>query len=109
MTILLGCVLGFIVWFLSRYLVGGLFTVNQNERAVKTSFGRAERVGDATTLQDPIAEHLPAELEQHSGVLRLDRGGEVAGWLRHRAPFGSMHDVVIRRTTWMTPPILPNG
>ncbi len=53
--------MGFIAWFLVRYLVAGLYTVNQNERAVKTSFGRAERVGTATTLQDPIAEFLLAE------------------------------------------------
>jgi regulator of protease activity HflC (stomatin/prohibitin superfamily) len=35
--------------------------VNQNERAVKTSFGRAERVGQATTLGDPISEGLTDE------------------------------------------------
>ena len=56
--IFLGCVLGFIVWFLMRYLAGGLYTVNQNERAVKTIFGRADRVPDMTTLSDPIAESL---------------------------------------------------
>jgi regulator of protease activity HflC (stomatin/prohibitin superfamily) len=46
---------------LVRYLAAGLYTVNQNERAVKTIFGRAERVGDATTISDPIAESLNAE------------------------------------------------
>ncbi|HEY5344729.1 MAG TPA: SPFH domain-containing protein, partial [Verrucomicrobiae bacterium] len=56
--IFLGIVLGFIVWFLLRYLAGGLYTVNQNERAVKTIFGRADRVPDMTTLSDPIAEAL---------------------------------------------------
>lgn len=61
MNIMLGCIIGFIAWFLFRYLVSGLYTVNQNERAVKTSFGRAERVGDATTLQDPISEGLTDE------------------------------------------------
>src|SRR5437870_12510123 len=61
MSIFIGCVVGFIAWFLTRYLVAGLYTVNQNERAVKTSFGRAERVGDATTLQDPISESLNEE------------------------------------------------
>jgi regulator of protease activity HflC (stomatin/prohibitin superfamily) len=60
-AIFLGCVLGFIVWFLSRYLVGGLYTVDQNERAVKTSFGRADRVPDLTTLSDPIAECMTAD------------------------------------------------
>ena len=48
MTIFLGCIAGFTGWFLLRYLVAGLFTVNQNERAVKTRFGRVERVGTAT-------------------------------------------------------------
>ncbi len=44
MSIMFGCVLGFIAWFLARYLVGGVFTVQQAERAVKTSFGRAQRL-----------------------------------------------------------------
>jgi regulator of protease activity HflC (stomatin/prohibitin superfamily) len=59
--IFFGCVIGFIAWFLVRYLVAGLYTVNQNERAVKTSFGRVERVGEAMTAQDPIAAQLTAE------------------------------------------------
>ena len=61
MSIFAGCLVGFVIWFLLRYLVAGLYTVNQNERAVKTSFGRAERVGQTTTLQDPIAEGLSDE------------------------------------------------
>jgi regulator of protease activity HflC (stomatin/prohibitin superfamily) len=36
-----GILLGFIGWFLVRYLLAGLYTVDQNERAVKTVFGRA--------------------------------------------------------------------
>jgi regulator of protease activity HflC (stomatin/prohibitin superfamily) len=61
MSILSGVLVGFVAWFLVRYLVAGIYTVNQNERAVKTSFGRVERVGAATTLQDPIADSLMAE------------------------------------------------
>jgi len=61
MSIAAGFVVGFVIWFLLRYLVAGLYTVNQNERAVKTSFGRAERVGQATTLGDPISEGLSDE------------------------------------------------
>ena len=60
MAISIGFIFGFIAWFLVRYLAGGIYTVNQNERAVKTSFGRAERVGLATTLNDPISESLEA-------------------------------------------------
>ncbi len=33
--IILGCLFGFVVWFLMRYLVAGIYTVDQNERAVK--------------------------------------------------------------------------
>ena len=57
----LGCTLGFIAWFLVRYLVAGVFTVDQNQRAVKTSFGRAQRLGKAVTGEDPISESLNAE------------------------------------------------
>jgi regulator of protease activity HflC (stomatin/prohibitin superfamily) len=61
MGILAGIFFGFIAWFIVRYLVAGLYTVQQNERAVKTSFGRAQRIGNATTLDDPISETLAAE------------------------------------------------
>ena len=57
-AIFIGSALGFVVWFLSRYLIGGLYTVDQNERAVKTIFGRADRVPDMTTASDPISELL---------------------------------------------------
>ncbi len=57
-SIILGTISGFAVWFLMRYLLAGLYTVNQNERAVKTSFGRAQRVSDLTTSGDPISESL---------------------------------------------------
>jgi regulator of protease activity HflC (stomatin/prohibitin superfamily) len=69
-AIFFGCVVGFIAWFLVRYLAAGLYTVNQNERAVKTSFGRAERVGEATTLQDPIAASLTDEENSVIVILR---------------------------------------
>lgn len=53
-----GILLGFVAWFFLRYVLSGFFTVDQNERAVKTSFGRAPRLKDATTLDDPISESL---------------------------------------------------
>jgi regulator of protease activity HflC (stomatin/prohibitin superfamily) len=82
-SILLGVAVGFIAWFLVRYLVAGVYTVNQNERAVKTSFGRAERVGTATTLQDPIAEALLAEEKErynYPQVRVIPPGGPYYKW-----------------------------
>jgi regulator of protease activity HflC (stomatin/prohibitin superfamily) len=67
MSIILGSVFGFIAWFLVRYLLAGLYTVDQNERAVKTVFGRAERIPNVTTLDDPIADYLrPEEKERYN-------------------------------------------
>ena len=62
-----GILFGFGAWFVVRYLLGGFYTVNQNERAVKTSFGRAQRVGEnRTTLDDPISETLrPDERDRY--------------------------------------------
>lgn len=62
--VLVGALIGFVIWFLVRYLAGGIYTVDQNERAVKTSFGRAERIAGATTLNDPISDSLDAEEKQ---------------------------------------------
>ena len=82
-TIFIGCVIGFIVWFLVRYLVAGIYTVNQNERGVKTSFGRAERVGDAMTAQDPISASLNAEERErynYPQVRVIPPGGPYFKW-----------------------------
>ena len=57
-----GIFLGLLVWFVLRVLVMGVYTVDQNERAVKTSFGRAERLPggrstlDVTTLSEQLRE-----------------------------------------------------
>lgn len=61
MLVLPGIFFGFIAWFIVRYGIGGLFTVNQGERAVLTSFGRAQRIGNATTKDDPISQSLNME------------------------------------------------
>ena len=62
MQVILGAFVGLAGWFVLRFLLMGVYTVDQNERAVKTSFGRAVRVpGNKTTLDDPIAEFLRPE------------------------------------------------
>ena len=58
MAILVGIFFGFFAWFLVRYLLVCVYTVDQNERGVKTSFGRAQRVSNLSTLNDPISESL---------------------------------------------------
>ena len=82
-AIFFGIVIGFIGWFLVRYLVAGFYTVNQNERAVKTSFGRAERVGTATTSPDPIAATLNEEEKErynYPQVRVIPPGGPYFKW-----------------------------
>ena len=83
MGTMIGFCIGFVAWFLVRYLVAGIFTVNQNERAVKTSFGRAQRVGKATTLDDPISESLKddeRERYRYPQVRVIPPGGPYFKW-----------------------------
>jgi len=62
----LGIVVGFVGWFLVRYILFSFYTVDQNERAVKTIFGRAERLPAAASSEDPFAEYLrPDERERY--------------------------------------------
>jgi regulator of protease activity HflC (stomatin/prohibitin superfamily) len=76
----------------------GLYTVDQNERAVKTRFGRALRVpGDRTTLHDPIAEFLnPEERSRYSypQVRVIQPGGPY-----FRMPWEKVHKVSIATMT----------
>ncbi len=67
MGIMFGALFGGALWFTIRFIVMGFYTVDQNERAVKTSFGRAQRLpGGTTTLDDPISEYLrPEERERY--------------------------------------------
>ncbi|KAB2637702.1 MAG: SPFH domain-containing protein [Verrucomicrobia bacterium] len=83
MSIIFGCICGFTAWFLMRYLVAGFFTVDQNERAVKTVFGRAARIGDLTTLSDPIADALSEDQKarySYPQVRVIPPGGPYFKW-----------------------------
>ncbi|MDQ1469980.1 MAG: hypothetical protein QOJ99_1460 [Bryobacterales bacterium] len=98
MTFLIGVLLGASAWFFVRILLLGVYTVDQNERAVKTSFGRAERVpGGKTTLDDPIADHLrPEERERYlyPQVRVIQPGGPY-----FRMPWEKIHKVSIATMT----------
>jgi regulator of protease activity HflC (stomatin/prohibitin superfamily) len=49
---------GFFIGFVVKYISTSFYTVDQNERAVKLIFGRAERIENKTTLDDPVSAHL---------------------------------------------------
>jgi regulator of protease activity HflC (stomatin/prohibitin superfamily) len=67
LSILTGIVVGFLIWFIVRYGVFGFYTVDQNERAVKTSFGRAQRLTDGALPVDAAASGLSEEeLERYA-------------------------------------------
>jgi regulator of protease activity HflC (stomatin/prohibitin superfamily) len=84
MSVLIGCGIGIFAWLLLRVVLIGIYTVDQNERAVKTRFGRAERLpGGKTTLDDPIAEHLlPEERVRYTypQVRVIPPGGPYLKW-----------------------------
>jgi len=91
-----GLLFGAIGWFLLRYVVFGFFTVNQNERAVKTSFGRANRL-TTTTLDNPMSEYLrPDERERYKypQVRVISPGGPYFRW-----PWEKVHKVSVATET----------
>jgi len=93
---LLGGVAGFVAWLLVR-VVFSIYTVDQNERAVKTVFGRAQRIAGQTTLDMPIAEHLrPEERDRYNyPQLRvIPPGGPYIRW-----PWERVHKVNISTAT----------
>ena len=82
MSIVLGMIVGFLAWFVVRCVIGGLYVLDQNERGVKTSFGRAERLG-RTTLEDPISQTLREDERQryaYPQVRVIPPGGPYFKW-----------------------------
>ncbi len=95
--IALGFVVGFLAWFFLRYALAGFYTVDQNERAVKTRFGRAVRLGKSTTLDDPIAAHLNEKDKEryiYPLVKVIQPGGPYFKW-----PWERVHKVSIATET----------
>lgn len=97
MELLFGGIVGFVAWFMVRYFLAGLYTVDQNERAVKTIFGRAERIPNVTTLDDPIAEHLREDERErycYPQVRVIGPGGPYFKW-----PWERVHKISIATRT----------
>ena len=96
MAIGIGCFIGFCVFTVIAVVVRGFFTVEQNERAVITTFGKAQRLPNVTTLESPIADHLTEDYRQRYKYPQLrviGPGGPYFKW-----PWQKMHkvDVAIR-------------
>jgi regulator of protease activity HflC (stomatin/prohibitin superfamily) len=97
MSLTLGVFFGFAAWFVVRYLLAGLYTVGQNERAVKTVLGRAQRLPNQTTLDDPIAQSLNADERDRYSYPQLrviQPGGPYFRW-----PGERVHKVSIATST----------
>lgn len=97
MTTTSAIVIGLIAWFVTRYLFAALYTVNQNERAVKTVFGRAQRLGNLTTLDDPVSDALTADEKtrySYPQVRVIMPGGPYFKW-----PWEKIHKVSIATET----------
>ena len=97
MACFFGLICGFIGWFAVRYILGGFYTIDQNERAVKTVFGRAERIEGKTILDDPIADKLrPEERARYNypQVRVIQPGGPYFKW-----PWEKIHRVSIATQT----------
>lgn len=92
-----GVAIGFALYFFVRCVLSGFFTVDQNQRAVITSFGRAKRLGDLTTLQDPISAELnPGERERYAypQLVVIPAGGPYFKW-----PWQKVHKVSVATET----------
>lgn len=92
-----GIFFGFLLYIFVRVILSGFFTVNQNERAVKTVLGRAQRIKDKTTLDDPIAETLNADEREryiYPQLRVIPPGGPYFKW-----PWERVHKVSIATET----------
>ncbi|MCI0574207.1 MAG: SPFH domain-containing protein [Myxococcaceae bacterium] len=92
-----GVLLGVGAFVVVRYVLTGFFTVDQNERAVKTSFGRAQRLLTPGHLENPVASSLAeAEKERYRfPQLRvIPPGGPYFKW-----PWERVHKVSVATQT----------
>ncbi len=82
-TLFIGILLGVAIWFVVRHVLWGLYVVDQDQRAVVTSFGRARRLLGATTPFGPEGQSMRADEREryHYPQLRVvPPGGPYFRW-----------------------------
>ena len=90
-----GIILGVFAWFIVRYAVFGFFKIDPNQRAVVTSFGRAERLaGQSSELPD--AQYLSEEQRLRYRYPQVRVTGPGLHW---KWPWQSVHKVSIATET----------
>jgi len=86
---LIAFIFGLLVYAFFRVVVGGFFTVRPNERAVKTSFGRAERLPGGP-IEDPYLNEDERERYRYPQVRVIGPGGPYL-----KMPWQKVHKVSI--------------
>lgn len=92
-----GFIIGFFAWFFFWHVLMGLYSVNQNERAVVTTFGRAPRIGDSTTLDDPIAEKFVGDEKERFAYPQIET--KQPGGPYFKFPWQTVYKVPIATST----------
>ncbi len=97
MAIPAGVYIGVLIWFVVVFILRGFYIINQDQRAIKTVFGRAQRLNGKSTLADPIAVNLTGdELERYDypQVRVIMPGGPYFKW-----PWERIHKVSVATQT----------
>ena len=83
-------VLGLALYVLLKVVIGGFYTVRPDERAVKTSFGRAERMPGNVPCDDPGLSEAERERYRYPAVRVIPPGGPYL-----KMPWQKVHKVSI--------------
>lgn len=93
--LIVGLPLGFLLWFVFRYGLLGFYTIGPNERAVLTTFGRAQRLGQST-LEDPMVQALRPDERDRYAYPQVHVIGPGFYW---KLPWQKVHKVSIATVT----------